>query len=240
MMFDKRKKDGFTLVELAIVITIIGLLIGGVLKGQELLQNSRMTSMASQVRSISAATTTFRDVYKALPGDILNPANFIQNCTASPCNISGDNNGVVGVLGGVGNENNNFWLHMSKAGLIAGIDPNSTWTVSAPYQASMPSSPLGGILVLHELAEAVSSTVPNGMRGRYVVPFAMTGGGTGATPVVPNNVIGKYDLKIDDGKPWTGIVLYRPVDVTCSVASGATVYDPNNTTLCYPYTAIES
>ncbi|MCB9991587.1 MAG: prepilin-type N-terminal cleavage/methylation domain-containing protein [Rhodospirillales bacterium] len=64
---DKRQA-GFTLVELAVVMIIIGLLIGGVLKGQELIANAQITGTASAVKSIDAATTTFRDTYAALPG----------------------------------------------------------------------------------------------------------------------------------------------------------------------------
>ena len=64
---------GFTLVELAIVMIIIGLLIAGVLKGQELIANARVTSTVAQIKAIDAATSTFKDTYQALPGILRTP-----------------------------------------------------------------------------------------------------------------------------------------------------------------------
>ena len=63
-----RAQAGFTLVELAIVMIIIGLLIAGVLKGQALINNARVTSTVAQTKAIEAATTTFKDTYAALAG----------------------------------------------------------------------------------------------------------------------------------------------------------------------------
>ncbi len=117
----------FTLVELAIVITIIGLLIGGVLKGQELLDNARMTALHRDLQSYKAGIVTFRDIYKALPGDMRNPDAYIQGCSSSPCNIAGDGNGRIGPDSGFDNENNTFWLHLARAGLVSGINLNATW-----------------------------------------------------------------------------------------------------------------
>jgi len=76
------KQKGFTLVELAIVLVIVGLLIGGILKGQQMLQNSRITATVAELNGFEAATTNFRDAYGELPGDLLNPETRIPSCTA--------------------------------------------------------------------------------------------------------------------------------------------------------------
>ena len=68
----KRQQSGFTLVEIAIVLVIIGLLLGGVLKGQEMIENSRIKSVVADMRGVSAAFTGYFDRYRALPGDELN------------------------------------------------------------------------------------------------------------------------------------------------------------------------
>jgi prepilin-type N-terminal cleavage/methylation domain-containing protein len=68
-----RSQAGFTLVELAIVMIIIGLLIAGVLKGQQLIGNAKVTAQVAQFKAIDAATSTFKDMYASLPGDITNP-----------------------------------------------------------------------------------------------------------------------------------------------------------------------
>ena len=64
-----RKHGGFTLVEVAIVIVIIGLLLGGILKGEELITGARVRNLISQADGIKAAYYGFRDRYRALPGD---------------------------------------------------------------------------------------------------------------------------------------------------------------------------
>ena len=78
---EQRATSGFTLVELAIVMTIIGLLIAGILKGQQLIENARVAATVSQIRAYEAALTTFRDTYGALPGDILNANDKIPGCS---------------------------------------------------------------------------------------------------------------------------------------------------------------
>lgn len=88
MLFYKeecKNQNGFTLVELAIVMTIIGLLIGGILKGQELMQNARVTATVAQVKSYESATFTFIDKYSALPGDLVTASERLPGCDEN-CN----------------------------------------------------------------------------------------------------------------------------------------------------------
>ena len=61
LKLNRTSQSGFTLVELAIVLMIIGLLIGGILRGQELMENARVTSTIQQTKAYDGATTTFRD-----------------------------------------------------------------------------------------------------------------------------------------------------------------------------------
>ncbi len=130
------KQSGFTLVELAIVLMIIGLLIGGILKGQELINNTRVLNTIRQVKSYHTAYITFQDSYGAVAGDIVNPGSRIPNCTASPCNISGDGNGKFDT----DDELFNFWLHLAKANLITGIDTSYTSVDETPG-VSVPGIP---------------------------------------------------------------------------------------------------
>lgn len=157
----------FTLVELAIVMTIIGLLIGGILKGQELLENARATSTIAQVKSYDAAVTGFRDIYGGMPGDLRNAANRIPGCiatcspvynsantyTAGDGHVGGD---VLEVLG-TGNRALNipansldderflFWIHLLKANLIAGVsDTGLTALVESEWGVTHPAAKIGG------------------------------------------------------------------------------------------------
>ncbi len=80
---NRRAQAGFTLVELAIVLVIVGLLIGGILKGQELIAATRVNSTASQIKAIDAATYTFRDTFGGIPGDLAAAATRIPDCAAN-------------------------------------------------------------------------------------------------------------------------------------------------------------
>lgn len=82
---------GFTLVELAIVLTIIGLLIGGLLKGQELILTGRVAATVAQIKNYEAAATTFRDAYGALPGDLMQAPALLRGCNLG-CTPGSQNN----------------------------------------------------------------------------------------------------------------------------------------------------
>src|ERR1700752_3599912 len=75
-----RKQTGFTLIEIAIVLVIIGLLLGGVLKGQELITSARVRNLISQQDGIKAAYFGFLDRFRALPGDYTQASTNIS-CT---------------------------------------------------------------------------------------------------------------------------------------------------------------
>src|SRR5882724_8938540 len=66
---NRNKNQGFTLIEIAIVLVIIGLLLGGVLKGQELITSARVRNLISQQDGVKAAFFGFQDRFRALPGD---------------------------------------------------------------------------------------------------------------------------------------------------------------------------
>ncbi len=108
---------GFTLVELAIVLTIIGVLTGGVLKGAKMIENSRVIATIEQVNAYKAATTSFRNTYNALPGDMANAGEMLPgcknaglngiNCDPAPLDplnpdLGGASDGIVGFPGGAG------------------------------------------------------------------------------------------------------------------------------------------
>ena len=114
-MRSNMKQQGFTLVEIAIVLVIIGLLLGGVLKGQEMIKSAKVKSQMQQIDGISAAFNTYQDKYGVLPGDDANAAA---------------NTGVAGLTAGSGNGafsgaegNRRVWEHLEAANLLAGYTP---------------------------------------------------------------------------------------------------------------------
>src|SRR3954463_11292399 len=89
-----KKKDqaGFTLVEIAIVLVIIGLLLGGILKGQEMITQAKIKNVVADFSGISAAYYGYQDRYRAIPGDDGQAATRWTTPTAA---VSGDANGIV-------------------------------------------------------------------------------------------------------------------------------------------------
>lgn len=119
---------GFTLVEIAIVLVIVGLLIGGVLKGQEMITNAKLKRLESDNAGIAAAMFSYQDRYLQLPGDDNAAQNRFSVYTASAVNGDGDGaiEGVWNVTAtnnittGTTDETNKFFGHLRAAGLIPG------------------------------------------------------------------------------------------------------------------------
>ncbi len=106
-----KRQQGFTLVEIAIVLVIIGLLLGGVLKGQEMIKSAKVKSQMQQMDGISAAYNTYLDKYGAIPGD---DAAAIANTGAAVTNGNGD-----GYFSGPEGDQY-IWEHLQAANLLAG------------------------------------------------------------------------------------------------------------------------
>src|SRR5262245_53419986 len=87
---------GFTLIEMSIVLVIIVLIVGGILKGHELIESSRQKNLVSQIDRIRSGTTAFVDRYKSLPGDLGRVS--ILNNSSLLAQSGGNDNGVVGAL----------------------------------------------------------------------------------------------------------------------------------------------
>jgi len=117
-----KKQAGFTLVEIAIVMVIIGLLLGGVLKGQEIITNAKIKNLENDFNGITAAIYSYQDRYRALPGD--DPRADKRFRTVSGAVPNGDGNGMVDgpfdERSDDDEESRKFWAHLRYAGLVAG------------------------------------------------------------------------------------------------------------------------
>lgn len=140
-LINRKRQAGFTLVEIAIVLVIIGLLIGGVLKGREMITNAKIKRVESDIEGVSAAIYAYQDRYGVLPGDDPSAGTRFAG-TWSP-NDDGDGDGsIVGGWDSTTNtdESRAFWKHLRGAGLISGPVDNT----DASY--TQPNNSFGGIV----------------------------------------------------------------------------------------------
>ncbi len=189
-------QKGFTLVELAIALMVIGLLIGGVLKGQELIENARVTSTIRQIEAYKAAVMIFRNTYNAFPGDIKKP-NRIPNCTSAVCNLPGNGNGKVmwheNAIGGL--ENVNFFPHLTKAGMIQGPEGGTEAEIDSDRDKFLPTSVIAGVYDPFLVQYGSATPEYNIPAGHYYQLYGMSCR-FGQT----------FDDKLDDGDPTRGEV----------------------------------
>jgi len=110
----KTSHQGFTLVEIAIVLVIIGLLLGGILKGQEMITQAKIKNVIADMSGVSAAMYGYQDRYRALPGDDVKADRWTGA-------TKGDGNGViVGKWTEAAQESTYFWDHLRRAGFVSG------------------------------------------------------------------------------------------------------------------------
>ena len=223
-----RGQAGFTLVELAIVMIIIGLLIAGVLKGQALIENAKVTATVAQVKGIDAATTTFHDMYAGLPGDITTPTTRLPNCAAAPCSQAGNGDGVLAVAPGAAittaSENVTYFSQLAAAGLLTGINNVGNtlgWGYDLPAAKINGGWDVGstpGNVGLTLAAEPAAAT-----RGGLYLVLQLTAGAvaSAANQVISTNDLARIDTKMDDGVATSGDVFPFGTVATCWIgASG--------------------
>jgi prepilin-type N-terminal cleavage/methylation domain-containing protein len=201
-----QRNSGFTLIEMAIVLVIIGLLIGGVLAGQQLIQSARVRNLISQQDGVKAAFFGFQDRYRALPGDY-SGASININCATFTC-VNGNGNGrIEAAVSGSLHEEILAWNHLNAAGFINGSYTMPTSGVAAAAPGNTPTNPFGAYMqVAYDGLWGVSGNALG------TPPFRRHSIKTGNQ--VPVEIIAEVDRKIDDGNPNTGAFQFSTFNST--------------------------
>jgi len=219
-MVYSKNNNGFTLVELAIVITIIALVVAGILSGQTMIKNAKLISVYDDITRFTTAFNSFRDSYRAIPGDLGNlPGASFNNIGTNRNNGAIDWNtaDISNVLNDGTNrtvESTLVWQHLFIAGLND-FNPKFTATYTREVGKDNPPSKINGAGYL------VWSGATNIFSNNN---FNIQLESTGWTPVLSAQDAFFLDSKYDDGKPLTGSIWFitswasNPAYADCLVA----------------------
>ncbi|HQU88166.1 MAG TPA: prepilin-type N-terminal cleavage/methylation domain-containing protein [Denitromonas sp.] len=181
----RKYQRGFTLVEIAVVLVIIGLLLGGVLKGQELINNAKVKSLVQEFNNVSTMIYGYQDRFRFLPGDDPQVVNHVNGTLATTPASSIGNSRIDGTWNSTTatDESFLFWQHVRLAGLATG----STIITAADYpELNVENGRIG-----------VTSTAPiTGFPGQF---FICSGN-------LSTRFARQIDTTMDDGVTNTGTV----------------------------------
>ena len=188
-------QDGFSLVELAMVLVVVGLLIGGIFKGQQLLLSARVHNIVSSARGMEAAYNAFFDRYHYLPGDMPDTvAVRLGAAEQTGSQYGGDGDGRLddGDFGEV----SALWHQLAASGFIQGSYlAGATDATSYMTPGVAPANPFGGKMMIALLDEYLDDAASPPARVALVL-------GHGINAEAARLI----DSRLDDGRPGTGRV----------------------------------
>lgn len=242
------KTQGFSLLELSIVLVIIGLLSGGVMVGQDLVQQAELRSVVTDMNKVQTSVNAFRSKYNAFPGDMNNATTYWGTATTCPptsvaplttmatCNGNGNALLNASEINATTPEWWLLWEHLANAGLFEGSFTGASVTAAtsqARPATNVPETKITGVGVTAMSLTVLATNNATWWYGNYplmlVVGTEQANSSTTGVAFSPTDT-NSIDQKIDDGRPGMGVVRTLKnancvAGVTSTSSQSAAVYD---------------
>ena len=233
----QKSRNAFTLVELAIVLVVLGLLTGGIIAGQSLLRSAQIRDVTADIARYIQATNSFRTEFRNLPGDMPNATSYwgAQDATPATCRVTastgeatcnGNGDGIISAYAAGSNELFRFWQHLANAGLISG-SYNGVAGGALAYEATLANAPAGKIpgtiFSFFSWGSATPAasffTVPTLYNNTLIFGTMNAASWPSFAALWPEEAA-SIDKKTDDGWPGMGKIVAYPVS-TCTLAGSS-------------------
>lgn len=178
MIFFRKRNKGFSLIEIAIALSVIGILMGLSLKGRDLVELAKIRALIAQIENYKSAVQIFYEKYGALPGDFKEASIAISNDLSD-----GYETGIIETK----EDAQRFWSHLTKDGFS-----------SAKMSDGFPTTKLGGIL-------SVSNAIA-GLDGLWIIWCDKTSDNKDFSPITTEKIAYKINKSMDNGEPDSGDV----------------------------------
>lgn len=201
----QQSRSGFSLVEIAIALTVIAILAAAISKGQDIIENARLTKLIGEIDQVKTSVKNFTIAYEAMPGDYIKATSVFGSSVEN-----GDANGVIDYqnISSV-YEHSNAILHMQRAEMLPD-QGGTTANHGANYQLTSFSE--ASLRLFYLLAASGNAHANYDYFGDPAHLFQIgTSTNTNGALLVPNQAK-KVDLKIDDGLPKSGYMTFRNID----------------------------
>lgn len=195
-----RATRGFTLLEIVIVVLIVGLVLTGILKGQEMITSAKVKRLSGQLDEIRAAVLGFEDRFLALPGDYADPLSALDCGGVSCLHGNGDNRiraNETPEAGSQVREDILVWTHLTRSGLLKG-EYDMADGATAPSERDNAKNPYSAYM-------QIAFDGVYGPGGASQPHHSLKTG-----PQIPVEVLAELDRKVDDGRPYQGAVQFSP------------------------------
>ncbi|GHT91118.1 hypothetical protein FACS1894122_02920 [Alphaproteobacteria bacterium] len=194
----RNRYGGFSLIEVAIAIVIIGLIASFTLKGRELIRTAKLRSVIEHVNSVRVATQAFVEKYGAMPGDLANAKDLIGDSVAN-----GRGEGSIISI----DDSQRFWRHLAASDII-----------HLEMSGGNPVSKIGGFYT-------ISTDVHGHQREAWIILSGGTNDNKTFAGIISQEDAYFIDKNSDTGDPSTGDVITLKASGMASIGQK---YDPKN------------